>query len=550
MEINKNKSTSAWQPLVFALILIAGIAIGSYISGGFNKTVYSESAGRIAEVLNFIEKDYVDTVNTNVLVEYSISKMLEKLDPHTSYIPHQDIALVHSQLAGNFEGVGIEFFLVKDTIYVVAPIEGGPSDKAGIQAGDRIIKVDSVNVAGVEITSSDVFTKLRGPRGSKVKVTVARRGVKKMLEFEIERNKIPTHSLDAYYMADDHTGYIKISRFSETTYDEFHAAILDLKKQGMNQLILDLKDNPGGYMDMAIKVADEFLEAKKLIVYTIGKDQRFNSNQYASKQGDFEKGALIVLINQGSASASEIVSGALQDNDRALIVGSRSYGKGLVQRPIALSDGAELRLTISRYYTPSGRSIQKPYNVENMEEYNAELNNRFKKGEYFHADSINFEDSLKFKTLAGRTVYGGGGIMPDIFVPRDTSGYTNYVLQLFNKNIVREYALDYYSNHKEALKKMSFNEFKTKYKISEKMLSQIIAIGIDAGIKYRDREFQASKNLLKNDLKAYLARSIYGASRFYAMLNENDEVYLRAMKSFGEASKIGRAKKKLKKAKK
>lgn len=537
--------------MVYALLLAGGIGLGNFLSGGFNRVVYSESASRLAEVLNYIQKDYVDAVDADELVNHSISKMLEKLDPHTAYIPHQDIAVVHSQLEGNFEGVGIEFYLVKDTIYVVTPLAGGPSEKAGILGGDRIIYVDTALVAGVGISSADVFSKLRGPQGSKVKISVLRRGAKKLLEFEILRSRIPTYSLDAHYMANSEIGYIKVSRFSATTFSEFHTAIQALKQQGMVQLILDLRDNPGGYMDMAIQMADEFLEEKKLIVYTIGKDQRFNSKQYATEAGDFEKGSLVVLINQGSASASEIVAGALQDNDRALIVGSRSFGKGLVQRPIALSDGGELRLTVSRYYTPSGRSIQKAYDTDNMEEYSSELNRRMQKGEYFHADSINFVDSLKFKTLKGRTVYGGGGIMPDIFVPRDTSGYTNYLLQLFNKNIVREYALDYYSDHKAMFEKMPFEKFKNSFSIKEKMLKQLIAIGKANGIRYREREFMVSKKLLSNDLKAYLARSIYGTSQFYAMLNENDQVYLQAMKSFDAAARITKPKKsgKLKPAK-
>ncbi len=540
MEQQSPKNISIWQPLAFAIVLAAGILLGNFLSGGFNRSLYSTSAGRVGEVLNYIQKDYVDTVNTDQLVEYSISKMLEKLDPHTTYIPYKEIAVAHSQLEANFEGVGIEFYIIKDTIYVLAPIAGGPSEIAGILAGDRIIKVDSVLVAGVGITSNDVFAKLRGKKGSKVGVTISRRGNKKLLDFTITRNKIPTFSLDAAYMANDSTGYIKISRFSESTYEEFHTALIDLKKQGMTQMILDLKDNPGGYMDMAIRMADDFLDDKKLIVYTIGKDTRFNVRQFATAKGEFEKGALIVLINQGSASASEIVSGALQDNDRALLIGSRSFGKGLVQRPIDLSDGGELRLTISRYYTPSGRCIQKPYDAENPENYSAELSNRFKKGEYFHADSINFVDSLKFKTLKGRTVYGGGGIMPDIFVPRDTSGYTNYVLQLLNKNIVREYALNYYSDNKEKLCKIPFKDFKSKYKISEKMLKEIVKLGTASGIRYREMEFKISKKIVANDLKAYLARSIYGTSQFYAILNDSDEVYLRALKSFPKAAALER----------
>ncbi|TAH25401.1 MAG: S41 family peptidase [Cytophagales bacterium] len=538
MTISQRNKPSSWQPLLLSVFLIIGILIGIYFSNYFNKTNYSPNARKFGEVLNFIETDYVDTVNSKTLIEHAIAKMLEKLDPHTSYIPKQEIASVHAQLEANFEGVGIEFYIIRDTIYVVATIPNGPSQKAGLLAGDRIIKVDTNNVAGLGITSTDVFNHLRGPKGSKVKVTVLRKSEKSLLEFTIERNKIPTHSLEASYMASDSIGYIKISRFSETTYNEFYASLKLLKESGANQIILDLRDNPGGYMDMATKIADEFLAANLLIVYTIAKDYRFSNKQFATKQGEFEDGSLIVLINQASASASEILAGAIQDNDRGLIIGSRSFGKGLVQRPIELSDGSELRLTISRYYTPCGRSIQKPYNSENIEEYSLELNKRFLHGEYFHADSIKFEDSLKFKTLKGRTVYGGGGIMPDLFIPQDTNNYSNYALQLLNKNIIKEYALDFYSNHKTELSKYTIEDFKKQNFISEKMIKELIAAGIAAGIKFKSHEFKISKNLILNELKAYLAKSTLGNNAYYEILNQNDGVYIRALKSFRMARKI------------
>lgn len=534
----KNNSFYIKLPIFLSLALICGIFIGAVMSNNSSKNNITGNYLKYMEILNLIDRDYVDTVNIDELVDFSIDKMLEKLDPHTAYIPKKDIDMARSQLEGNFEGIGIEFNIIKDTIYVVAPISGGPSEAVGLQAGDKIVKVDDKNVAGINITNMDVFSKLRGKKGTQVKVSVLRKGSKAPLDFTITRDKIPTYSVDVSYMIDKETGYIKVSRFAENTYIEFREALTALKAKGMKQLILDLKDNPGGYMDRATDIADEFLGDNRLIVYTDGKGTRYDSKIFAENKGDFEKGSVIVLINEGSASASEIVSGALQDNDRALIVGRRSFGKGLVQRPIPLSDQSELRLTISRYYTPSGRCIQKPYEKDGVDKYNSDLLNRYKKGEFFSADSVKFADSLTYKTTKGRTVYGGGGIMPDVFVPRDTSDLTDYLLELFNKNLIREYTLDYYTNNKPKFQGLSFEQFKSTFEVSDAMLKDLISLGEKSGVKYKEAQFNKSKKFLKANIKAYIARSLFGNTGFYPIINETDEIYVAALKQFGKAKAL------------
>ncbi len=531
-------------PIFLALAVICGIFIGAVMNSDGSKNNITQSFKRYYEILNYVDNDYVDTVNIDELVDFSIVKMLEKLDPHTAYIPKKDIDIARSQLEGDFEGIGIEFNIIKDTIYVVAPISGGPSEAVGLMAGDKIVKVDDKSVAGAGITNGDVFSKLRGPKGTKVKVSIIRKNAKKPLDFVITRDKIPTYSVDVSYMVDQTTGYIKVSRFSANTYTEFKQALTGLKAKGMKQLIIDLKDNPGGYMDRATRIVDELLDDRKLIVYTDGKDPRYDSRIEAYMNGDFEKGPVIVLINEGSASASEIVSGALQDNDRALIVGRRSFGKGLVQMPIPLSDGSELRLTISRYYTPSGRSIQKPYDKNNSDDYSSDLLKRYQHGEFFHADSIKFNDSLKYKTTKGRFVYGGGGIMPDIFVPRDTTAFTTYLVELFNKNIIREYTLDYFSNNKEELQKMTFEEFKKSFTVTDKMLKEVVDLATRSGVKYKESDFNKSKSMLRNNIKAYIGRGVWGNSGFYPIINETDEIYLSALKQWDKAKEIESGKKK------
>ncbi|MDO1447534.1 S41 family peptidase [Rhodocytophaga aerolata] len=535
-----------------AIAISGGIFIGATMFGGSsNMSSITKGYMKYKEILTHIDRDYVDTVNTEDLIDYSIEKMLEKLDPHTVYIPAKDLQMARAQLEGDFDGIGVEFNIFKDTVFVVAPIAGGPSETAGIRAGDKIVEVDGKPMVGKEVDNSTVFSRLRGPKGSKVKIGIKRGLANDLLNFTVTRNKIPTYSIDATYMIDNKTGYIKVNRFAANTYEEFKKAMNTLKNEGMQQLVLDLRGNPGGYMDRATNMADEFIAGNKLIVYTDGKESRYDSRVNAYINGVFEKGPVVVLIDEGSASASEIVAGALQDNDRALIVGRRSFGKGLVQAPIPLEDGSELRLTISRYYTPSGRSIQKPYTHEGEDEdYTMDVMKRYEHGELFHADSIKFNDSLKFQTVKGRTVYGGGGIMPDVFVPLDTSYNTKYLNKLVNANIIREYAFNYYTKNKAELEKMKFEDFKNNFAVTDQMMKDVVNNGTAAGAQFNELEYNRSKEFIRTQLKALIARSVWKSgsgstglnNEYYQVMSSNDEVYNQALNLFDRAAEIEKGK--------
>lgn len=534
----KNSRAQIRLPIIVALA-IAGLV---WIAATFEKSKTETNDVRAAifkfqEIITHINRDYVDSINTNDLVEFGIEKMLEKLDPHSSYIPAKDAALAKSQLEGNFDGIGVEFGIVRDTIYVVAPLTGGPSEKLGIQSGDQIIKVDGKTVAGTGITNNDVFKLLRGPSGSVVEVDIKRKSQKDFLRFDIVRDKIPQYSINASYMINDEIGYIKVTRFAATTYEEFKKSVTELKTQGMQKLVLDLQSNPGGYMGAAINIADEILGSNAVIVSQEGKTSRFNQKAYAVKPGIFEDGSVVVLINEGSASASEIVAGAIQDNDRGLIVGRRSFGKGLVQMPIDLTDGAELRLTIARYYTPSGRSIQKPYG-ENEDDYGLDWIKRFEHGEFFSADSVKFNDSLRYETISGRAVYGGGGIMPDYFVPLDTTMSSAYVNRLFNSDSAREFILDYMDKNKKKFDGMTFEDYYNRYQVSEEMLKSLIKIGERNKIKFDEKDFNKSKEYLKILLKANMSRNIFDDNAYYKVINDINEIYLQAIKLFDEAERL------------
>jgi len=537
----RNSPMQVKMPLLFALALAAGVLIGAntFSPSTTNPQDTAKSYLKFRNILSYIDRDYVDTVNVEELTDHAITKMLEKLDPHTAYIPAKDMAMARSYLEGDFEGIGVEFNIFKDTIYVITPLSGGPSEAAGILAGDKIIKVNGETVAGIGITNEGVFKRLRGKKGSEVKLSVQRGTNPKLLPFSLKRDKIPTVSVDVSYMVNDKTGYIKVSRFSAKTFEEFKQALTSLKKRGMNQLILDLRGNPGGYMDHATRMADEFLAGNKLLVYTDGKGTRYDSKSFARTKGDFENGPLIILLDEGSASASEIVAGAIQDNDRGLIVGRRSFGKGLVQMPIPLNDGSELRLTISRYYTPSGRSIQKTY-ANGTEEYAKDMLNRLEHGEFFHPDSSLFVDSLKYKTSKGRVVYGGGGIMPDVFVPRDTTAFSEYLSQLYNKNVMREYALTYYKNNQKDLEKMSLAQFRKSFEVTDKMLQDVVKLATRSEVPYNAEQFNRSKNVIRNNLKAFIARSVYGNEGFFPVLHEADEEFQAALKHVGRAQKLAK----------
>jgi len=536
----ENSQFQVRLPLFLGLAIALGVLLGATLFQPSANNPQGTARGylKFREILSYIDRDYVDTVNTEELSEYAIDKMLEKLDPHSSYIPAKEVTLARSYLESDFDGIGVEFNIFRDTLYVIAPISGGPSDQVGIQAGDKIVEVEGKSIAGINITTETVFKSLRGPRGSKVNLTVLRRNEAKPLHFAVTRRKIPSVSVDAGYMVDDQTGYIKVSRFSNGTFPEFKAKLSALKKKGMKRLILDLRDNPGGYLDHATRMADEFISGSKKLVYTDGKGVKFDAEYFAKAKGDFETGPVVVLINEGSASASEILAGALQDHDRALIVGRRSFGKGLVQVPINLSDGSELRLTISRYYTPSGRSIQKPYSPESSEEYSMDLLNRLKHGELYSQDSIHFNDSLKFETSKGRTVYGGGGIMPDVFVPRDTTESTELLTELYRKNVLREYALTYYREHKKELEKTTLPSFQANFNVNDAMLQGLLRNARRAGIAVEEQQVQRSQRTIRNNIKAFIARSRFEAEGFYPVLNEIDPDFQRALGLFGQAAQI------------
>jgi len=536
----KNSNFQIRLPILLTIAVAAGILIGATMADGDGaKNDIVSGYLKFKEILTYVQRDYVDKVDTDELVETAISRMLEKLDPHSVYIPAKELELAKSQLEGEFEGIGIEFNIIKDTIYVVAPLSGGPSEEVGLQSGDKIVKVDGDVVAGTGIDNRDVFDLLRGKKGTEVKVGIKRKGAKDLLNFTITRDKIPQESVDASYMVNNEIGYIKVSRFAASTYDEFRQALTELKSQGMSKLILDLQGNPGGYMDRAINMADEFLRDNAMIVYTEGKQPRYNSEARAYREGQFERQPIIVLIDEGSASASEIVAGALQDNDRALIVGRRSFGKGLVQMPIPLDDGSELRLTISRYYTPSGRSIQKPYE-EGSKEYSQDMRHRYEHGELFSADSIHFDDSLKYETInKGRVVYGGGGIMPDFFVPLDTSNLSNASLgKLYNTNAIREYTLLYYENNKAELEAMDYEDYRTDFEVSDKMLNDLFDIAREAGEEIDEGEMEQATEFIRNRVKGLIARSVWGNDGAFPIFNQQNVILQKALDLFDEAERL------------
>ena len=472
---------------------------------------------------------YVDETDENKLVESAIIGMLEELDPHSTYSNPEEVKKMNEPLLGNFDGIGIQFNMAEDTLFVIQPVSGGPSEKVGIRAGDRIVMVNDTLIAGVKMSTEDIMRRLKGPKGTKVNVKVVRRGVDEQLSFTIERDKIPVYSLDASYMMTPRIGYIKINRFGATTHAEFMEALASLKGQGMQDLILDLQGNGGGYLNAAIDIADEFLGQGELIVYTEGR-RNPRRDFFAKGNGKHQQGKLVVLVDEFSASASEIVAGAVQDQDRGMVVGRRTFGKGLVQRPIDLPDGSMIRLTVARYYTPAGRCIQKPY--ESAEQYNADLIERYNRGEMMSADSIHFPDSLRCTTLKkGRTVYGGGGVMPDYFVPVDTTLYTKYHSQLSNKGVLLKVHFQLIDAHREewTQKYADYGVFSQKFELTNKMMKQLIAEGEKEGIKYDEEQYKKSESLIKLQLKALIARDLWDMNEYYHTINVVNESVNKAL---------------------
>ena len=489
-----------------------------------------DSPARKLQLAEFaITNLYVDPVDEGKMVEEAIKKMLSDLDPHSTYADPEEVARLNEPLKGNFDGIGVQFNMSTDTLFVVQPVVGGPSEKVGIMAGDRIMTVNDTLISGVKMSTEEVMRRLRGPKGSKVNLGILRHGVGELLPFTVKRDKIPVYSLDAAYMVKPSIGYIRISRFAATTSEEFTNALHQLQKKGMKDLILDLQGNGGGYLSAAIEVVNHFLGRKQLIVYTEGR--RNPHQEYVARgNGDFQNGRLVVLVDEYSASASEIVTGAIQDWDRGLVVGRRTFGKGLVQRPIDLPDGSMIRLTVARYYTPSGRCIQKPY--ESIEQYNRDLIERYNHGEMLRADSIHFPDSLKRTTLRlGRTVYGGGGIMPDYFVPVDTTYFTNYYLALRDKGAILQLNLRLIDRHRAEWKQKypKFEKFLNHFSITSDYLDQLVALGTSLGIPYNSSEFQTSMPLIKAQIKALIARDLWEMSEYFQVINQLSDNMLKAI---------------------
>ncbi|WP_294627056.1 S41 family peptidase [uncultured Bacteroides sp.] len=476
-----------------------------------------------------ISKLYVDKVDENKLVEEAIIKMLAQLDPHSTYSDAEEVKKINEPLQGNFEGIGVQFQMIEDTLLVVQPVSNGPSEKVGILAGDRIVAVNDSAIAGVKMSTEEIMKRLRGPKGSKVDLKIVRRGVQDPLVFTVKRDKIPILSLDAAYMIQPKTGYIRINRFGATTAEEFKKAMKELQRQGMKEMILDLQGNGGGYLNAAIDLANEFLGQKELIVYTEGRAAK-RSEFYAKGNGEFRNGRLIVLVDEYTASASEIVSGAVQDWDRGIIVGRRSFGKGLVQRPINLPDGSMIRLTISRYYTPAGRCIQKPY--DSTTDYNQDLIERFNRGELMNADSIHFPDSLKVQTKKlSRIVYGGGGIMPDYFVPIDTTLYTDYHRHLVAKGVIIKFTMKFIESHRKELnsKYKKFEPFDEKFAIDDNMMATLREMGDKEGVKFNEEQYRKSLPLIKTQLKALIARDLWDMNEYFRVMNTTNESVLKAL---------------------
>ena len=530
MDRNKNTSSILWM-------VVIGLFIGVFVSVVSENILLKRNPNVIAaskydEVMHYINKMYVDTVKTSDLEEEAIVAMMEELDPHSQYIPKEEFDAVNDPLLGSFEGIGVQFRIVEDTVTIVNTIKGGPSEKVGIMAGDRIVYVDDSLVAGIKIKNDDVMRLLKGPKGTKVKVKNYRRGVTGLMEFTITRDVIPTYSVDIAYMLDDTTGYVKLSKFSATTHREFVDAAKKLKKDGMTRLVLDLRGNGGGYLGEAVDIADEFLPKGSLVVFTEGRF-RPKTEFKARKKGLLEDMPVAVLIDDESASASEIVAGALQDNDRGVIVGRRSFGKGLVQEQVMLSDNSAIRITVARYYTPTGRCIQKPFTGGKLEDYLYESIDRYTNGELFSADSIHIDTTLKYVTPKGKVVYGGGGIIPDIYVPLVNDSTEYYFNRIVNLGILYQYAFDYCDKHRAALNRYkTVADFDRSFQVTDAMFNELVKEAEKKGIKGNDTEKGVARRESGILLKAYIARNLFDDEGFYPVYRPMDDVLQKALEVF------------------
>ena len=526
MKQQQSTRSPLWLPLAIAVAVVVGVFFGSRFSSN-NKV--AENDRKLNAILNLIAQDYVDTTNLKDLIEMSIPEILSNLDPHTSYFSAEDLKAATDDLNGSFSGIGISFVMMDDTIGVVEVIPGGPSEKVGILAGDRIVMIDDSTATGGKMTSGAVMKRLRGAKGSKVKLGIKRQNSNKLLSFTVTRGDIPINSVDAYYKIDPVTGYIKVNQFGRHTYDEFLTAMASLDEEGAERFIIDLRGNGGGFMEMAVLMVNEFLPEGQPIVFTRGRDKRDDSEVWSDGNGSFQQAEVAVLIDEFSASASEIFAGALQDNDRGLIVGCRSFGKGLVQKEFVLPDSSAIRLTTARYYTPSGRCIQKDYKA-GMLNYEKELIDRYMSGELYSRDSMKIDKSQMFTTLNGRTVYGGGGIVPDIFVARDTSGMTSYYIEVANAGLLQRYAFNYCDKYRSTLSKLEdYRQFLATAPSDEALVHDFADYASRNGIAPRWYYINQSRDIIAGNVKALIARDIFGNKAFYPIINRGDNTIQAAL---------------------
>lgn len=521
-----------WYPLVISIAIVLGIVIGNYIS---TKKFTLDKDRKINAVLNLIQSEYVDSIDVKDLVEQAIPAIIGNLDPHSYYIPASDIRAENEKLDGSLSGIGVSFFMMNDTANVDQVIPNGPAEKVGMLAGDRIISVNGEPIVGGTLTAEGIRSKIRGEKGTKVKIGVKRNSSKKTLTFTITRDDIPMNTVDVSYMIDDKTGYIKIAQFGKNTYDEFFAALSKLKKDGASRYIVDLRGNPGGYMEMAILMVNEFLEQGELIVYTKGRKEREDIQVWSDDQGSFHDAQVAVLIDEYSASASEIMAGALQDNDRGLVVGRRSFGKGLVQKQIYLPDSSAIRLTIARYYTPSHRCIQKDYTLGDEDDYSKELYDRYSHGELYSADSIKVDKSKIFRTANGRIVYGGGGIVPDIFVPNDTTGVTTYYRAVANLGLLQQYVYTYVDINRDQLKNVkTVKQLMGMMPSDDALTYDFVCYARDNGVPMRWYYINLSRSLMARQLRALVIRDVLGTEEFYRYYNRTDKTVNTALKALND----------------
>lgn len=521
-----------WYPLVISIAIVLGIVIGNYIS---TKKFTLDKDRKINAVLNLIQSEYVDSIDVKDLVEQAIPAIIGNLDPHSYYIPASDIRAENEKLDGSMSGIGVSFFMMNDTANVDQVIPNGPAEKVGMLAGDRIISVNGESIVGGTLTAEGIRSKIRGEKGTKVRIGVKRNTSKKTLTFTITRDDIPMNTIDVSYMLDDKTGYIKIAQFGKNTYDEFFAALSKLKKDGASRYIVDLRGNPGGYMEMAILMVNEFLEQGELIVYTKGRKEREDIQVWSDDQGSFHDAQVAVLIDEYSASASEIMAGALQDNDRGLVVGRRSFGKGLVQKQIYLPDSSAIRLTIARYYTPSHRCIQKDYTLGDEDDYSKELYDRYSHGELYSADSIKVDKSKIFRTANGRIVYGGGGIVPDIFVPNDTTGITTYYRAVANLGLLQQYVYTYVDTNRDQLKNVkTVKQLMGMMPSDDALTYDFVCYARDNGVPMRWYYINLSRSLIARQLRALVIRDVLGSEEFYRYYNRTDNTVNAALKALND----------------